>query len=242
MRQFQIDEIQTFQRTEIVRLAQASSAVAEKVALRSHYTCIGQWLPSKLGGRVLELGCGPGRYVALLAAMGYDVVGADPLSFPTWEDIRGHQQVEFQQGIRAEALPYADASFDHVACLGALLYFDNPDQALTEVRRVIKPGGRLFVRTVNRHNLVRLLRGRNIDPAAKNYYTESELAELLRRHGFLVNRTFSYGFYPPFAPMFWWYLVNGKIPVRAQEWLSNSIPPRYRVNIAAEAWLPSSKS
>ena len=230
--------IQAFQAAEIEYLARAAPGVASAESLRPHYTRVGEWLPGGLGGSILELGCGPGRYVALLASLGFQVTGVDPFPYPTWDVIRAARPVELMAGVKAEALPFADASFDHVACLGALLYFQDPAKALAEMRRVMRPGGRLFVRTVNRRNLSRRWRGSNLDPAAPNYYDEAELAAFLRDGGFEVHETLSYGFFPPVFRAYWWYLCNGSIPIRAQEWLSSFTPRGMRVNVAAFARLP----
>jgi SAM-dependent methyltransferase len=229
--------INAFQRNEIVGLAKADGDAAEAASLRPHYSGIGEWLPRGLGGRVLELGCGPGRYVALLAGLGYDVVGVDPASFPLWDDIRAHRKVELIDGVKAEALPFADASFDHVACVSALLYFDDAQKALSEIRRVLKPGGRLYVRTVNSRNLSRRWRKANIDPVAQNYFDEAELTQFLNKGGFEVKKTFTYGFFPPVMTAFWWYLCNGIIPIRVQEWLSAATPADMRVTVVAYAQL-----
>lgn len=233
--------IADFQKQEIIALAVADAATAEKESLRPHYTRIGEWLPRGMGGRVLELGCGPGRYVALLASLGYDVVGIDPLPYPLWDDIRQHRKVEFIDGIKAETLPFPDASFDHVACISALLYFDDAEKALSEIRRVLKPGGRLYVRTVNSKNLTRRFAKSNIDPVAKNYYDEAELTEYLTKGGFEVKKTFTYGFFPPFLTAFWWYLCNGPISFAMQEKLSDLTPAGMRVTVAAFAQLPEEK-
>jgi SAM-dependent methyltransferase len=230
--------INAFQRDEIVGLAKMDADAAQTAALRPHYTGIGEWLPRGLGGRVLELGCGPGRYVALLAGLGYDVVGVDPFSFPLWDDIKAHRSVELLDGVKAEALPFADASFDHVACVSALLYFSDAQKALSEIRRILKPGGRLYVRTVNSRNLARRWRNTNIDPDAHNYFDEKELATYLTKGGFEVKKTFSYGFFSPVWTGFWWYLCNGKIPISVQEWLSSVTPSDMRVTVVAYAQLP----
>ncbi len=231
--------INTFQRAEILGLAHASQVQASAEAVRAHYTRVGEWLPAGVGGRVLEVGCGPGRYVALLAAMGYDVVGVDPFEFPLWAEIAKIRPVAFHSGIKAESLPFPDASFDHVTCISAMLYFDDPDAALAEMRRVLKPGGRLYLRTVNRNNMSRRWRRLDIDPAAKNYFDESSLHDLLARHEFDVERIFSYGFFPPIFKNFWWYLCNGPIPIALQEWISELTPPDLRVSVVAFASLPN---
>ena len=122
-------QIQDRQRREIERLASDRSFAEERGRL-VEYAKIGEWLTPHRG-RVLELGCGPGRFVALLASLGFDVVGVDPLAFPDWERLRVLPNVELRDGVAAEALPFEDASFDHVACLGALLYFEDPATAST---------------------------------------------------------------------------------------------------------------
>jgi SAM-dependent methyltransferase len=231
--------INAFQRQEILKLAEMDAADAEVAAHRPHYAGIGEWLPRGLGGRVLELGCGPGRYVALLSSLGFEVVGVDPASFALWDEIKARRDVEMISGVKAEQLPFPDASFDHVACVSALLYFDNAERALAEMRRVLKPGGRLYVRTVNSRNLSRRWTKTNIDPVALNYFDESELTAYLEKGGFEVRKTFSYGFYPPVMKAFWWYLCNGPIPISVQERLSALTPTDMRVTVAAFAQLPA---
>jgi SAM-dependent methyltransferase len=230
--------ITAFQREEILSLARMDGASAERESLRPHYAGIGEWLPRGLGGRVLELGCGPGRYAALLSGLGYDVIGVDPLPFPLWEEIKVHRKVELIDGVKAEELPFPDASFDHVACVSALLYFDDARKALSEMRRVLKPGGRLYVRTVNSRNLSRRWLKSNIDNAASNYFDEAELSQFLSNGGFEVKKTFTYGFFPPVMTAFWWYLCNGPIPISLQEKLSALTPADMRVTVVAFAELP----
>lgn len=231
--------IQRYQKADIIALATASPEAAGKIGARPFYTELSRWLPAPGKGRLLELGCGPGRYAALLASMGYDVVAVDPYEFPDWSEIRARRKIEFLSDIRAEELPFADGSYDFLTCLNALLYFSDPRKAASEMHRVTKPGGRLVVRTVNRTNLVREFGGRNMDPAAPNYYTEGELADFLTEAGFKVQRTFAFGFFLPVAPDYWWYLCNGPIPIRAQEWFSALTPRRYRTVVAAFAEKPT---
>ena len=182
------------------------------------------------GRRVLELGCGPGKYVALLCSAGFEVVAVDPYSFPTWETIQANTSAEMHDKVFAESLPFPDASFDHVVCLGALLYFEDPERSLAEMRRVLKPGGRLVMRTVNKNNLYTLKTGKRLDPASRQLYSMDELTALLGRGGFSIVDTFSYGFWPPAFTNLWWYLICVWIPLGVQDWLSQRVAPEHRVN------------
>jgi ubiquinone/menaquinone biosynthesis C-methylase UbiE len=205
------------------------SDFARRASLTSHYSRIGEWLEPGSGGRVLELGCGPGRYVAMLASLGFDVVGVDPVAYDTWSMIRSHRDVTFQDGVFAEVLPFANASFDHIACMGALLYFRDPVAALAEMRRVVKPNGRLVVRSVNRNSLYQRVRGAPLDPASHNHYTMPELQDLLGTAQFRVHKAESYGFFPPYMESYWWWLTNGIVPIEAQSMLSAVTPPTMRM-------------
>jgi SAM-dependent methyltransferase len=188
------------------------------------------FLSPENGTKLLELGCGPGKYVALLCNAGFDVVAVDPHHFPTWELIKKHTAAEMHDKVFAESLPYADNSFDHVACLGALLYFKDPEQAMKEIRRVLKPGGRLVMRTVNKGNLFTARTGKRLDPASNQLYTMPELINLVKAHGFSVVDSFSHGFWPPALTNLWWYLACVWVPSRVQDFLSRRLAPENRVN------------
>lgn len=189
-----------------------------------------RWLSPQQHGRVLELGCGPGKYVGLLANSGFDVTGVDPFSFPTWKELEGRPNVRLMSDVFGESLPFADHSFDAVVCLSALLYFDDPHKGLEEMKRVLKPGGRLVVRTVNRLNFYTTRTGKRLDPASKQLYSPDELQSLVQDHGFAVEHRFTHGFWPPALTDFWWYLQCVWLPHRLQAWLSHLTPPQRRVN------------
>jgi SAM-dependent methyltransferase len=220
-------DIHAFQEEELVRLA-SDEQFAWTAAKSDHFSRIGAWIRPEFGRRVLEVGCGPGRYVAMLASKGFEVVGVDPVMYPTWPLIKSHREVEFADGVFAEALPFPDASFDHVACIAALLYFDDPHRALAEIRRVLKPGGRVVLRSVSRWNLYNLIMGKPLDPASRNRYTMGEFVRLAQSAGFSVAERFSYGFYPPIFRSRWWHATNGKISVDAQCMISALTPAPVR--------------
>jgi SAM-dependent methyltransferase len=220
-------DIYAFQEAELIQLA-SDEQFARSASLTDHFSRIGAWIKPELGGRVLEVGCGPGRYVAMLASMGFDVVGVDPIPYPTWEMIKSHRQVELADKVFAEDLPFPDASFDHVACIAALLYFNDAKRSLAEIRRVLKPGGRVVIRSVSRWTLHNLIMGRPLDPATRNHYTMAEFVKLAEDAGLPVVQRFSYGFYPPIFKSRWWHATNGKISVNAQGVISALTPAPLR--------------
>lgn len=226
--------IQRYQANEIARLA--TDVTYANLAVKSpFYSEIGRWLDCESHNRVLEIGCGPGRYAAMLGRLGFNVIAADLFTFPTWELLRQLPNVRMMAGVDASDLPYPDASFDAVTCMGALLYFESPEGAMEEISRVLRPGGRLIVRTVNSMNYYRLARDRNIDPATRNVYTENELAVFLRGCGYDVHETSTFGFYPAALPTVWWFLVNGILSIQSQTFLSDISARAKRVNINAYA-------
>jgi ubiquinone/menaquinone biosynthesis C-methylase UbiE len=94
------------------------------------------------GVRVLDVASGPGYVAAEAAERGASVVGVDIAEAMIALASRLHPQVEFVQG-DAEALPFADESFDAAVGNFALLHLGRPEQAAAEFVRVLKPGGRL---------------------------------------------------------------------------------------------------
>lgn len=99
------------------------------------------------GLRILDVGCGEGRYARKLAAQGALVTGLDPIpAFLRIASELGREQYVLGSG---EQIPFKDGSFDVV--LSYLSLVDIPDDAAAsrEMVRVLKRGGRLVVVTVS---------------------------------------------------------------------------------------------
>jgi ubiquinone/menaquinone biosynthesis C-methylase UbiE len=100
--------------------------------------------------RVLEVGCGAGHWTRIIArhlcpGSSVTCVDKDPKwssSNPPWAtDLRrGKTQVNILQA-DACALPFPDATFDFVTCQTVLIHLGDPSRALTEMVRVLEPGG-----------------------------------------------------------------------------------------------------
>lgn len=98
-------------------------------------------------GRVLDVGCGSGRLTVALAKAGAAVTGIDT-NLEQLEQARGRAEEAGIELTLLEAdfnapLPFADASFDAVTSRLALMAADDAVVTLTELRRVLEPGGRL---------------------------------------------------------------------------------------------------
>jgi SAM-dependent methyltransferase len=99
------------------------------------------------GQRVLDVACGTGvlaRAAAARVGLGGAVTGLDanPEMLAVARRLDG--SIEWIDG-RAEALPQSDASFDAVVSQFGLMFFDDRAAALREMRRVLRPAGRLAV-------------------------------------------------------------------------------------------------
>ncbi len=86
--------------------------------------------------RVLDVGCGAKPYKPLFAPHAASYVGVDAVDNPMAE-LKG----------AVEALPVDDATFDVVLCNQVLEHCDDPVKAVSELRRVTAPGGRVLVTT-----------------------------------------------------------------------------------------------
>ena len=107
------------------------------------------------GLTVLDVGCGQGIDLVQYASAGASVTGID-LTPRHAELARSHLDAlglagEVVNG-DAEALPFADATFDRVSSNGVLHHTPGIDKALLEIRRVLKPGGEARILVYNRRS------------------------------------------------------------------------------------------
>jgi ubiquinone/menaquinone biosynthesis C-methylase UbiE len=104
---------------------------------------------SPQGGDMLEVAPGPGYLAIEMAKVGtYRVTGLDVsrtmVELAHRNAAEAGVQVDFRQG-NASTMPFADNSFDLLACSAAFKNFSEPHKALEEMYRVLRPGGTALV-------------------------------------------------------------------------------------------------
>ncbi|HEY7881909.1 MAG TPA: methyltransferase domain-containing protein [Streptosporangiaceae bacterium] len=130
-------------------LLDATRAQGLDQARRDPGTAFGP-LELRAGLRVLDVGCGTGGYLRILAplvapgpAVGIDL-SATLIAQAQQRTAAGEANVSFRAG-NAYDLPFPDASFDRVVATQILLHLADPWRAVTEMRRVLAPGGLISV-------------------------------------------------------------------------------------------------
>ena len=104
-------------------------------------------LEPRAAERVLDVGCGTGTLLALLGDRqpGVEACGVD-LSPEMLNVAAGKVPAHVRLLVgNAESLPFADGSFDAVVSSSVYHYWRRPGQSLAELRRVLRPGGRLVI-------------------------------------------------------------------------------------------------
>ncbi len=121
--------------------------------------------------KVLEVGCGTGRWLRLLKELGCEYAGFD-YSSGMLAIAREGLDGDIREG-SAEALPWGDASFDCVQICNAFHHFPEKEAALREACRVTKPGGAILLIGLDPH-----------EASGKwfiyDYFPESYKADLVR--------------------------------------------------------------
>lgn len=103
------------------------------------------------GDRVLDVGCGPGRFTLELARLGAQVVAADisPGQLELHRRFTAPVEDAVEDRVVADvlSLPFADDAFDVTICYGGAVSYvlGEAPQAVAELKRVTRPGGHVLV-------------------------------------------------------------------------------------------------
>lgn len=157
------------------------------------------------GQRVLDVGCGDGAYALAAAERGAHVVGVDTSA----RMLQAARDRAASKGLPLDLrvgdvrqLPFADASFDVVLAVTVLCFVEDASRALSEMARVLAPGGRLVIGELGRFSpwaAWRRLRGWLGARTWKNarFRTARELVRLTTTADLVVQRVEGAIYYPP---------------------------------------------
>ena len=142
----------------------------------------------RAGARALDLGCGAGEFTAELSRSGARATGVDVAEAALARARAHHPELDFRLVPIEGPLPFEDGEFDLVWASEVIEHIADTARWLSEVRRVLAPGGRLLLTTPS-HGRVRLaLYGieRFCEPLGDHLhlYTRASLRSLLEQFDF----------------------------------------------------------
>ena len=153
------------------------------------------------GASVLDIGCGTGEHLKRAQRHGLIATGVEPAPAMLAVARRNVPGARIESGV-ATQLPFSNEEFDAIIQVEVLRYLHRNDirQALCEARRVLRPGGILFVTLVNRWALDGFFARQRIRQALKRsafdevnpyceFFSPREAERELRRAGFVDVRT-----------------------------------------------------
>ncbi|WP_425005490.1 class I SAM-dependent methyltransferase [Mycolicibacterium sp. S3B2] len=115
------------------------------LAGRAGAALAGELTSPAAGDHVVDIGCGPGNAVRAAVRRGARATGVDPSAamLRVARTVTRDKAATWAEG-SAEALPVADACATHVWALATVHHWRDVPTALTEIRRMLAPGGRLL--------------------------------------------------------------------------------------------------
>ena len=154
---------------------------------------IAKHVPATAGLSILDLGCGTGRFAAPLALrLCAKVIGLDSAAsmLAVAAQTLGDSGAALVRGA-AEALPLTDGSFDVLFLSMILHHIRSSPSAIGEIWRVLKPGGKLLVRTASIETMGSYLWASFFPAAARveasRVLSRAAIRNLLSTHGFILD-------------------------------------------------------
>jgi SAM-dependent methyltransferase len=143
-------------------------------------------------GKVLDIGCGSGKYLSYLKELGWDVYGIEP----------SHRGVSIAHASglsnvvegNGSNIPFPDKTFDVINMHHVFEHVDDPDPTLQAIHHALKDNGELVITVPNFNSLASRVFGRywgGIDlPRHFFYYNVPSLQKILAKHGFQIRETY----------------------------------------------------
>ena len=151
----------------------------------------------KHGGRLLEIGSGLGHLVGQLEDC-FETVGID---LNHWAVVKSKSVVDktVLHAASAETLPFSDRSFDVIIIKHIVEHLPHPSKAISEIGRVMAPGGILILATPNLDSLLKPWKGDKWigyqDPTHISLKPPATWLDWIQRSGFELLRVFADGFW-----------------------------------------------
>ena len=145
------------------------------------------------GARALEVGCGPGSGIELVfrkfGVASLDAFDLDSrMIFHARRRSRERSRLRFWVG-NLRHIPVRDACYDAVFNFGAIHHVVDWRAAVSEIHRVLKPGGRFYCEEILSRYITHPVFGRLMDHPQVDRFDEAQFVAGLRRAGFTVHAT-----------------------------------------------------
>jgi SAM-dependent methyltransferase len=156
-------------------------------------------------GKVLEVGCGLGHLLDWLVDR-YEVFGVDINQWALSEARRNIPAGHFALLSAEDLRPFPDGTFQIVIAKHVVEHLLDPDQSISEMSRVLAPGGLLVLATPNLDSPMRAIKKEDWigykDPTHISLKRPQAWLEMLRSHRIKTKRVFSDGFWDaPYVPL-----------------------------------------
>ena len=133
--------IQTAERTTV-------SDASENVIFQRHLIAYRE-ASLLISGKVLEIGCGTGYGIRILAPKSEQYVAVDKYKTDISEEVKRNNKIEFFQLEVPPLTHFSDNTFDYVVTFQVIEHIKNDDLFVKEIHRVLKPQGKLILTTPN---------------------------------------------------------------------------------------------
>ena len=168
-------------------------------------------------GKLLDIGCGPGVMSREIASLGYTYIGCDISSAMIEEAKIRVPELEFSVQ-DATAVNAPDNSLAAIVAMGLVEYIDDA-KTLMEFKRLLVPGGRVFISIPNWFSparmwdrwilspisqMIRLITGKQSKATYHREYSVSEYKKVLASHGFTFEKAVAYNFRILPRPLDYW--------------------------------------
>jgi len=138
-------------------------------------------------GRLFDIGCGVGNFIVAARSQGFDVTGIDwdTKAIQIGKEVLGLEKI-FPISIEEYTEKNSGEIFDVVSFFEVLEHQDDPVGFLSQVRRLVKPGGYIALSVPNRNRFQKGLDTTDLPPNHLTRWNPKALTGFLRGHGFEI--------------------------------------------------------